>query len=75
MSNKADDLKFFQKLNTIIRSIYKGNRKLAAYYANKNLEKAIVDRIPSDITKAKIRLLKVEGIFSYALNLPSFVIF
>ena len=74
MGNEVEDLKFFQKLNTIIRSIYKGNRKLAAYYAGKNLEKDITNRIPSDTTKAKIRLLKVEKLFSYALNLPSFVI-
>ena len=63
MSNEVEDLEFFKELDKFLASSGDGDGELPDAFAGKSLEKAIIDRMPSEITKAKIKRLKVDMSF------------
>ena len=77
MGNEAEDLKFFQKLDNFFASSSGENGELLDNLVGKSLEKAIIDKIPSEITKAKIKVLEVdisfENYISYFGNFSDYI--
>ena len=72
MGNEVEDLEFFQELDDFLSPSDDGNGEVPNAFG-KSLEKAIIDRIPSEITKAKIKKLEVDNLLDRYDYLNSYV--